>query len=72
MDIKEAAIKRFAEPLRGFLVEDILAGAIKEKLDEVVADTSNPYDNAMVDLLYPMLQKAVADKLDELVAGLKD
>ncbi len=67
MDIKDAAVARFAEPMKAFLVEDVLAGVIKGKLDEFVADTENPYDDAMVELLYPLLETAIQEQLDKLM-----
>lgn len=66
MDLKEAAVARFAEPMKAFLAEDLLAGVIKQKLDELVADSSNTYDDALVGLLYPMLEDAIKEQLDKL------
>ena len=67
MDIKDAAVARFAEPMKLFLVEDVLAGVIKSKLDELVADSSNTYDDALVGLLYPMLEEAIKEQINKLV-----
>lgn len=39
---------------------------VKPKLDEFVADTSNPYDDILVAALYPILEKEIEEKIKEV------
>ena len=68
MDIKAILLKRI--DLKGLLVEDILAGIVKAKLDELVAKTDNTLDDALVAMIYPELLKALEKFVDEKLAEL--
>jgi hypothetical protein len=65
MDWKEVLVKRV--DVKGLLVEDVLRGLIKGKLEEIVKDTSNPFDDSLLTFVYPLLEEAVAKAVDELV-----
>lgn len=71
MDLKQAALSRLGEPLKDFLVQDVMVGVIKVKLDEFVKDSSNTYDDALVSLLWPILEKAIVDAADKGLESLK-
>lgn len=69
MDLKAAAIARFAEPVKAFIIEDIAVGVVKAKLEEFVKDSSNPYDDALMGMLWPLMEKALRDAADKLSEG---
>lgn len=56
--------------LQGLAV-GLLDDIIKAKLQEVVDDTSNPYDNMLVDALYPMVREKVLEEIADLLAALQ-
>lgn len=58
--------------LKGLLVEDVLQLVIKKALDKVVQDSSNPYDNIAMAALYPPLEKAIVEAVDELLRSLQN
>lgn len=66
MEWKEVLVKRV--DVKGLLVEDVLRGVVKAKLEEIVKDTSNPFDDSLMTFVYPLLEEAVAKAIDELVA----
>lgn len=66
MGLKEDAIARFEGPLKAFILEDVMAKAVKGALDKFVADSSNPYDDALVAMLWPLLEQAAKDGLEKL------
>jgi hypothetical protein len=68
MDIKAAVIARFGEPMKAFVLDDVMAGVVKAELDKFVKDSSNPYDDALSAVLWPLLDKAVRDQVDKLYA----
>jgi len=70
MDIKAMLLKRV--DLRGLIVEDIVAGVIKSKLAEFVASSDNTYDDALYNLLYPMLEAEVIKQVDAALAKLAE
>lgn len=72
MEAKEIAAKVLARvDLKGLLIEDVLKGVVKKKLEEIVADSANTFDDAMFAMVYPLLEKAVVDWLDAELAKLK-
>lgn len=67
-EIKKLLLKRV--DLKGLLVEDVLQGLVKSALDKVVKDSSNPYDDIAMAALYPPLEKALIEAVDDLMAKL--
>ena len=70
MDIKAMLLKRV--DLRGLIIEDIMTGIVKAKLQEFVQDSSNTYDDALYNLLYPMLEAEVIKQVDAALAKLAE
>lgn len=48
------------------LVQDVLVQILKPALDEMVADSSNPYDDMAVAALYPVLEPALLKEVQKL------
>lgn len=69
LDLKEILKKRI--DLRGLLVEDLLINLVEKALDEVVADSSNPYDDMLAAALKPVLKKAAIEQIDKMLAKLE-
>lgn len=60
LDVKKSLLKVIDEDgLVSFIGDDILAGVIKAKLQEIVADTSTPFDDMAFNYVYPKLEEAV-------------
>lgn len=57
MDVK--AVLKYVD-LNG-LAEDILSSVVKPKLQALVDDTSNSFDNVAFELAYPVIEKAIKD-----------
>ena len=70
MDIKAMLLKRV--DLRGLIIEDIMTGIVKAKLQEFVQDSSNTYDDALYNLLYPMLEAEVIKQVDAALSKLAE
>lgn len=51
--------------VRGLILEDIMVGIIKFELEKIVKDSSNPYDDAMLAFVYPILEDAAKKFIDE-------
>ena len=49
------------------LVGDVLDEILEPILEGFVADSSNPYDDMLLAALYPVLEKELKAKLDELL-----
>ena len=55
-----------------------LAGLVNDTIDEIlepvlqgfVADSSNPYDDLLLAAIYPVLERELKDKVEELLGGL--
>lgn len=72
MDGKAALLRVLDEEgLKALLLEDVIDGVIKKKLDELVADTSNALDDALLGMLFPPLRKEVEKFIDAKLAELK-
>lgn len=54
----------------GIIIDGVLDGIIKVKLDELVQKSDNTLDDALVAMIYPELKKAAEAKLAELISGL--
>lgn len=52
--------------LKGLVVEWVMREVVKGKLDEIAKDSANPYDDAAVAFIYPLLEDAVSKALDKL------
>jgi hypothetical protein len=52
--------------LRGLLIEWLLESVVKPKLQELVDDTSTPWDNTLLDIVYPKLVEAAEKELEKL------
>lgn len=60
LDVKKSLLKVIDEDgLVSFIGDDILAGVIKAKLQQIVSDTSNPFDDMLLSVVYPKLEEAV-------------
>ncbi len=62
-ELKEILAKRV--DWKGMLLEDIMDGVIKGKLDELVQKSENTIDDAVVNLVYPLLREEVAKYVEE-------
>lgn len=60
--LREIALKNIN--VKGMAL-DILDDIIEEALQRVVDNTSNPYDNMIKDLLWPLVRAELARVLDE-------
>lgn len=56
----------------GGLAADILDEALEPALQKVVADTSNPLDDALMTALYPSIEKMIKEEVEKLVNKLFD
>lgn len=54
--------------IKGLIVEDVIDGLVKEKLDELADKTETPLDDTIVTFIVPELSKYVGGKLDEVLA----
>ncbi len=68
-DVKAVLLKRV--DLKGLLIEDVLQGVIKAALEKFVKDTSNPYDDTLEAMLYPLLETAMTKFVEDQYAKLK-
>lgn len=72
MDAKTIALKVIDEAgLRSLILEDLLDGVVKVKLDELVAKTDNSLDDALVAMIYPLIREEVAKFFDAQLAKLQ-
>lgn len=69
---KEEAISKFKDiaiknlDVAG-LLKDSMSEILKPALDKMVADSANPYDDMAVAALFPVLEKALVEKIDEFL-----
>jgi len=59
------------EGLKSFVADDILDGVIKTKLDELVASSENSLDDALAEMIYPVVKSAVMDYINAKLAELQ-
>lgn len=52
------------------LINSIVDEVVEKAIDKFVADTSNQYDDMLKAALWPVIEKEVKEKLQELWAGL--
>lgn len=72
MDLKKVLVKVIDEQgLKSVLLEEVLDGVVKVKLDQIVADSSNAFDDALLAMVYPMIREAVALALEKALAEAK-
>lgn len=57
--------------VRALLIEDLLVGLIYKKIDELVLDSENTIDDAMAQMLKPLLQKELDKFIVSYLEGLK-
>lgn len=62
-EIVEMLLKRI--DVKGLLIEDVLKVVIKRELEKLVLDSSTPFDDAMFQIVWPALEKALADLVDK-------
>ena len=55
---------------KGLIIEGILDGVVKAKLDELVLASDNSLDDALVAMIYPEIKKAAEKYVEDLVAKL--
>lgn len=67
LKLKEIALKRL--DLNG-MGSDIIDLILEPVLDDIVKDSSNPYDDVAKAALYPILEKGLKDKLGKLLEKL--
>lgn len=71
MDAKKVALKLIDEEgLKAFLLDDVLDGIVKAKLDELTQSTEITLDDAVVAMVYPIVRDAVSKYIDEQIAKL--
>lgn len=58
--------------VKGLLIDDLMVGFVKEKLEKVVADSANSFDDAALAMLWPLLEKAMRDGADKLIEKVED
>lgn len=73
MDYKSVLSKLIDEKgLMSLIMDDVLEGVVKKKLDELVLDSENKLDDALVGMIYPILkeemEKFLSEKMAELLA----
>jgi len=54
--------------IQGLAIEGILEGLVFKKLDELVLDSENKLDDALVEMIKPSVKAYVAEKLAEKLA----
>lgn len=57
--------------VRGLIFEAILQDLLKNALDKLAADSSNPYDDLAVAALYPPLEAAIKKQIEEFLAKIE-
>jgi hypothetical protein len=72
MSAKEVLFKILDEEgLKSVILEDLMDGQLKAKLDELVASSENSIDDALVAMVYPLLREEAAKFLDEKLAAMQ-
>ena len=66
MEWEKVLLKRV--DVKGLLIEDVMKSLVKPKLEEIVKDPSNPFDDSLLTFVYPLLEEAVTKAVDELLA----
>jgi hypothetical protein len=70
MDWKEMLKKYIKVDVSGLLIDWVLETVVKPKLEDIVKDSSNVYDDMLLSYVYPLLkqaaEKAAQDLEDEL------
>ena len=54
--------------VKGILIEDILKGVIYKKIDELVASSENSLDNAVAEMVKPLLSTELEKLVVEFLA----
>ncbi len=67
MAVKDLVVKYV--DLEGLAVEGILEGMVFVKLDEIVLDSKNTLDDAMVAMIKPLIKSYVAEQIQKLKAA---
>lgn len=57
--------------VKGLLIDDLMVGFVKEKLEEVVANSDNKFDDSAMAMLWPLLEKAMRDGADKLLESVE-
>lgn len=52
--------------LKGIVVEWVLKQIVKPKLEQIVKDTSNPFDDSLLVFVYPLIEESAVKAVDEL------
>jgi len=66
MNVKDVLLKYVKVDLKGLLIDWLLETVIKVKLDAIVKDSSNPYDDMLLSYVYPLLKDASVKAVDGL------
>lgn len=73
MNAKEIIFKLIDEEgLTSLVVDDLMDSVVKNKLDELVLKTDNALDNALVEMIYPLVRAEVVKFLSEQLASLQE
>ena len=68
MDVKEVLTKYVQVDMKGLAIDWLMDEVLKSKLDEIVKDSSNPYDDMLLSYVYPMLRDAASKAVEGLEA----
>jgi len=66
MDWKDMLHQYVKIDLKGLLIDWLLEHVIKVKLDAIVKDSSNPYDDMLLSYVYPLLKEAATKAATDL------
>lgn len=66
MGLKEVLLKYIKIDLKGLVIDYVMESVVKPKLESIVNDTSNPYDNMLVAYVYPLLKEAALKGVEDL------
>jgi len=64
--MKEVLLKYVKIDLKGLLLDYLLETIIKPKLEEIVKDSSNPYDDMLLSYVFPALKDAATKGIEKL------
>lgn len=72
MDPKAILLKLIDEEgLKSLLLDDLMDGVIKAKLDELVASSDNSLDDALLAMIFPVIREEANKFLSEKIAELQ-
>lgn len=69
MDLLKALLASL--DIKKLVMEELMLKVVKPKLDELAQASPNKIDDALLPLLYPLLEKSLGEFLDRELAKLK-